>query len=94
MRCEWCHSSNVTNKKKTAYWELPDGTRALEITDIEAIKCSNCGMSYILDNIIEEIEDQLILIHTRELPASISYKDLMAKERLLKRNYFKGLSEK
>ena len=48
-------------------------------------------MNYIEENVIEKIEEQLILINTKELSNSLTYQELMAKERLLKKNYFKGL---
>lgn len=91
MRCEWCNSLKIKPTKKTAYWELPDGTRAIEISDIESVKCESCGMNYIEESVIEKIEEQLILINTKELSNSLTYQELMAKERLLKKNYFKGL---
>jgi len=89
MKCDWCESENVSQVSKTVYWELPDGTRAIEIGDTPGIKCSSCGMEYQTEAVIEEIEDQLLLIDTTKLHKQITYKDLMAQPRLLKRNYFK-----
>ena len=51
----------------TAYWELPDGTRSIEITHMPCISCSGCGMSYQEEEIIEEVETQLLLVDTKNL---------------------------
>ncbi|WP_096199662.1 YokU family protein [Bacillus sp. FJAT-45350] len=88
MRCEWCKSKNVSQTNKPAYWELPDGTKALQINQIPSILCNSCKMNYIEERIVTEIEDQLFLIDTKELPHTIGYKELMDRPRLLKKNYF------
>ncbi|MFP7300530.1 YokU family protein [Neobacillus niacini] len=85
--CEWCKGA-AENGKNTVYWELPDGTRAIQITDTPAVVCNECQMVYQTDVITKEIEDQLFLIDTKKIGNSISYKDLMSAPRLLKRNYF------
>lgn len=89
MKCEWCESENVAERTCTVYWELPDGTRAIEITETPGMKCSSCGMEYQTEKVIEELEDQLLLIDTTKVDKSISFDSLMAQPRLLKRNYFK-----
>ncbi|KMJ59628.1 hypothetical protein AB685_01775 [Bacillus sp. LL01] len=88
MICNWCESSKATSSSGTVYWELPDGTKAVAITETPSIVCVDCGMEYQEDSIVKEIEDQLFLINTRELEAELSYAQLMGKPRLLKRNYF------
>ena len=45
-------------------------------------------MVYQTDEVTKEIEDQLFLVDTKKIGKSISYKELMAPPRLLKRNYF------
>ncbi|QPA33149.1 YokU family protein [Thermaerobacillus caldiproteolyticus] len=89
MTCLWCTSSRVTATLQTVYWELPDGFRAIEITDTPSVSCAECGMIYQEEDIVENIEDQLFLIDTARLNKTISYDELMQKPRRLKRNYFK-----
>lgn len=85
--CEWC-GQEAQKVENTVYWELPDGTRAIQITDTPAVACEECKMVYQTDEITKEIEDQLFLIDTKLIGKTISYKELMALPRLLKRNYF------
>lgn len=89
VECAWCGESAGEKSVHTAFWELPDGTRGIEITDVPCIKCSACGMYYQEEEVIEEIETQLLLVDTKLLSKVISYKELLATPRLLKRNYFK-----
>lgn len=88
MRCEWCEEEAVKEDINNVYWELPDGTRAIEITATPCFTCMNCGIQYQSDETIKEIEDQLFLIDRTQLSKSVSYQQLMQMERLLKRNYF------
>ncbi|MBL2480618.1 YokU family protein, partial [Klebsiella pneumoniae] len=46
------------------------------------------GMDYQSDQTVKEIEDQLFLIYTKDLPKQLTYEELMGRPRLLKRNYF------
>ncbi|ARK30568.1 YokU family protein [Halalkalibacter krulwichiae] len=89
MQCEWCEEFGAVNISCTVFWELPDGTRAIEITNTPSIKCKNCGMEYQLESTINELEDQLILINTKKIGKSITYQQLMDQPKLLKRNYFR-----
>jgi uncharacterized YokU family protein len=86
--CEWCGSTNVEEEMNSVYWELPDGTRAIEITNTPALSCPDCSMIYQSESIIKAIEDQLFLIDCKNLEKIISYETLMKKPRLLKKNYF------
>ncbi|QVY60045.1 YokU family protein [Cytobacillus gottheilii] len=86
--CGWCESGHVNITKQSVYWELPEGTRAIEITDTPSIYCNDCHMIYQNDEMVKNIEDQLFLINRKQLSDVISYKDLMEMERILKRNYF------
>ncbi|MGN2619447.1 YokU family protein [Bacillus stercoris] len=86
--CEWCGELEAVPGRNTVYWELPDGTRAIELTDTPAMVCAACGMSYQEESTVKEIEDQLLLIQTKKLPESLTYQQLMEIERILKRNYF------
>ncbi|MEC1622107.1 YokU family protein [Bacillus mojavensis] len=86
--CEWCGEPEALPGTNTVYWELPDGTRAIELTNTPAMICSSCGMAYQEDSTIKDIEDQLFLINTKKLPESLTYQQLMETERILKRNYF------
>lgn len=87
LLCEWC-GQEAKNGENIVYWELPDGSRAIEITDTPAIICTECEMTYQTDDVIKQIEDQLLLIDTKKIANSISYTKLMSLPRLLKRNYF------
>lgn len=89
MQCEWCEDTHVNQTKSTVYWELPDGSRAIEIENTPAIECNSCGMEYQQLDTIEAIEDQLMLIDTSKIESGISYENLLEQPRLLKRNYFK-----
>ncbi|GGE59846.1 YokU family protein [Priestia taiwanensis] len=88
MRCHWCDSSQVIEKVNVVYWELPDGTRAIEIHETPCVTCSECGIIYQTEAIVNEIETQLLLIRTSELPKVLTFEELMKVPRLLKRNYF------
>jgi uncharacterized YokU family protein len=87
MKCDWCEGKASTGEN-TVYWELPDGTRAIEITLTPAINCMKCGMVYQTEDVTKEIEDQLFLVDTKLIRNKITYKELMELPRLLKRNYF------
>jgi uncharacterized YokU family protein len=89
MKCLWCTSTNVKPIAATVYWELPDGTRAIEIANTPSISCNECGIVYQEDDIVESIEDQLFLIDTKSLVQKMDYDQLMSQPRILKRNYFK-----
>lgn len=89
MKCEWCEESKANEFKCTVFWELPDGTRAIEITETPGMKCSSCGMEYQTGETIEALEDQLLLIDTSKIGKEISFDTLMAQPKLLKRNYFR-----
>ncbi|PFA70139.1 YokU family protein [Bacillus sp. AFS015802] len=87
--CEWCEEKTAHPHQTNVYWELPDGSRAIQIAKVPGLCCSHCGMEYQEESIINEIEDQLMLIDTRLIDKVISYKDLMDLPRLLKKNYFR-----
>ncbi|MBO9129304.1 YokU family protein [Bacillus sp. 165] len=86
--CEWCDSENARYSNNTVFWELPDGTKTVGITDTPCVCCDACGMEYQTEETVKEIEDQLFLINTKQLEKQLSYVELMEKPRLLKRNYF------
>ncbi|MEW9051117.1 MAG: YokU family protein [Neobacillus sp.] len=87
MKCDWC-KGKASIGENTVYWELPDGTRAVEITATPAVNCMECGMVYQTDEVTKEIEDQLFLVDTKKIGNIITFKELMDLPRLLKRNYF------
>ncbi|RFB18746.1 YokU family protein [Bacillus sp. HNG] len=89
MKCMWCESEKAREITNSVFWELPDGTRAIEITETPSVRCESCGMEYQEENIINEIEDQLMLIDTKKLSKAIQYKELMKIPRFLKHNYFR-----
>jgi uncharacterized YokU family protein len=85
--CEWC-GGKASNGEGTVYWELPDGSRSIEITATPAVICKECDMVYQTDKVTKEIEDQLFIVDTKVIGNTISFKELMELPRLLKRNYF------
>ncbi len=88
LNCQWCGSDTAVETGNTVYWELPDGTKTIEIQDTPAFHCSECGITYQTDETVQKIEDQLFLIDTSKLEKSLAFDTLMAAPRLLKRNYF------
>ena len=88
MRCQWCESEKVIMSSDTVYWELPDGSRAVEIKETPTVICQDCHINDQTDSLVKEIEDQLFLIDTKSLPKSLTFQQLMSIPRLLKRNYF------
>ena len=43
MNCMWCDSTEAKESLNTVYWELPDGTKAIEIQETPCISCSSSG---------------------------------------------------
>jgi uncharacterized YokU family protein len=86
--CEWCESTNVERISASVFWELPDGTRAIEITETPTFSCPDCTMIYQSELIVKEIENQLYLIDCKPVWKEISFEALRAIQRLLKKNYF------
>ena len=88
FQCEWCSSINVVRITDSVFWELPDGTRAIEITETPTNSCPDCKMIYQSEPIVKEIENQLYLIDCKPVGKVISFEELLAIPRLLKKNYF------
>ncbi|WP_040208599.1 YokU family protein [Neobacillus jeddahensis] len=86
--CEWCDKSNVEEIEASVYWELPDGTRAIEIIGTPTHRCPDCNMVYQSELLIKEIENQLFLIDCKQIETVITFAALMKMPKLLKRNYF------
>lgn len=86
--CEWCESGKTCATGETVYWELPDGTGAITITGTPSISCNHCGIVYQSPEIVKYIEEQLFLVDRKKLAKKITYSELMALPRVLKRNYF------
>ncbi|MFA9560286.1 YokU family protein [Evansella sp. AB-rgal1] len=89
MTCKWCESKEAEKTYDSAFWELPCGTRAVEITDVPSTKCPSCNIVYIDETLIDEMEDHFMLIDTKNLPKKFTFGEFMEKPRMLKRNYFK-----
>ncbi|MCA0988191.1 YokU family protein [Guptibacillus algicola] len=88
MNCKWCDKEGAFETLDTGYWELPDGSRAVEINELPSIQCIDCGMCYQTDELVGDVEEQLMLIDTSKLSSSFTFKELMDQPRLLKKNYF------
>ena len=65
--CPWCEVGKLQSVTRTAFWELPDGTRAVEIAETPSFYCDNCQALFQTDEMTKEIEDQLFLIDTKQL---------------------------
>jgi uncharacterized YokU family protein len=89
FECTWCGEQQAYRSRGPVFWELPDGSRAIEITGTPQVFCSSCGIVFTEEAVTIEIEDQLLLIDTKQLKERVSYRDLMSIERKLKRNYFR-----
>lgn len=88
IACEWCSGKNVKQTNDSVFWELPDGSRAIEISATPTYFCRDCEMIYQSEPIIKEIENHLYLIDCKQIGKVISFEDLMKIPRLLKKNYF------
>ncbi|HEY2421383.1 MAG TPA: YokU family protein [Neobacillus sp.] len=88
MECEWCRSDKLKSITESVFWELPDGTRAIEITETPTQSCSDCALTYQSEQVIKEIENQLFLIDCKQIGKIIRYEELMNLPKLLKKNYF------
>lgn len=88
MQCKWCNSENATESLEPAYWELPDGTNAVEILQVPSVKCQDCNIIYIEEKLIDELENHFMLIDTKKLTNTFTYEELMKQPTLLKKNYF------
>lgn len=86
--CQWCESVNIVETTNTVYWELPDGTKAIEIRETPCIECHECHITYQTDETVNVIEEQLFLINTKLLEKTLRFVELLQQPRLLKRNYF------
>lgn len=86
--CPWCEKGKLATVNGTVYWELPDGTRAVEITETPSSHCESCDALFQSDEIVKGIENQLFLIDSKQLEKQTTYSELMNMKRLLKRNYF------
>lgn len=88
LKCNWCENPDLQQVKAVVHWELPDGSRAITITNVPSYHCNHCNFTYQSEELVKIIEEQLFLISTELLPVSVSYDELMKQPRLLKRNYF------
>ena len=88
IECEWCNSTNVERTSDSVFWELPDGSRAIEIAATPTYRCPDCDMVYQTEVIVKEIEIHLFLIDCKQIGKVITFEELMKIPRLLKKNYF------
>lgn len=75
ITCEWCGGKAIT-VENTVYWELPDGSSAIEITRTPAVACTESEMVYQNEEKIKVIEDQLFLVDTKKIGSSIGFEEL------------------
>lgn len=60
-----CESEEAVDGHNTVFWELPDGTKMLGITETPCVCCDECVMEYQTEETVKKIEDQLFLINTK-----------------------------
>ncbi|RIW28510.1 YokU family protein [Bacillus salacetis] len=89
FECTWCGEQQAYRSSGPVHWELPDGSQAIEISGTPQVFCKSCGIVFTEEAVTIEIEDQLMLIDTKQLNDKVSYGELMKIERKLKRNYFR-----
>lgn len=85
MQCTWCENKDTEKSTKTCYWVMPDGKRYIEITDIPAIQCEDCG-TYLTDEMNQEIDNLLYMKKITNDHLQITYQNLLdapMKENLL-----------
>jgi uncharacterized YokU family protein len=60
--CLWCEEGKLKSVNDTVLWELPDGTRAIEIIERPSFYCDSCQALFQSEETVKEIENQLFLI--------------------------------
>ncbi|KUP06477.1 hypothetical protein Q75_08075 [Bacillus coahuilensis p1.1.43] len=88
-KCEWCKRGPLDDIFETVFWELPDGSGAIEINLVPSTYCPYCSMKQLEEATTNEIEDQLLLIDREKLSSPLSFEELMSIPRFLKKNYFR-----
>ncbi|OIJ19239.1 hypothetical protein BKP45_13860 [Anaerobacillus alkalidiazotrophicus] len=76
MNCMWCENNQIKEAKKDCYWILPDGLSSVQILQVPALSCKNCGL-YLTDEMNHEID---FALYTRNLPTrkkEILYEELI-----------------
>ncbi|MGG1518818.1 YokU family protein [Paenibacillus oryzisoli] len=85
MPCVWCDAEATQDSVKDCYWILPDGKKAIQITDVPAIACPACG-TYVLEATSQLIEEKLYWHDVAALGSVFSYSALMKAPRV--QNWF------
>lgn len=89
MHCVWCDSENIRDGAKNCYWNLPDGKAAVEILDIPAIDCPNCGL-YVTESTAQQVEEALYWNDISALGDVFRYEELMNAPRIRKSYFDRG----
>lgn len=76
MQCTWCENKEVQETTKTCYWIMPEGKVYLEISQIPANSCQNCG-TYLTDEMNQEIDNLLYMKDLLSYSNIITYKSLL-----------------
>ncbi|MGO4889696.1 YokU family protein [Anaerobacillus sp. MEB173] len=76
MQCTWCEKKEVQETTKTCYWVMPDGKDYVEISQIPAKSCQNCGI-YLTDEMNQEIDNHLYMKDLSDYSNSITFNDLL-----------------
>lgn len=86
MQCIWCNAEPIGIGLTNSYWNTPDGKSAVEILEIPAVDCPNCG-TYVTESTAQQIEEALYWNDISALGAAFRYEELMNAPRISK-SYF------
>lgn len=81
MICIWCETEDGRECVKDCYWIMPDGKLSVEILEVPAIECSNCGI-YVTEGISQQVEEALYWHDVSALGTRFRYEDLMKAPRI------------
>lgn len=83
MACTWCGTEEIRDGAKNCYWVKPDGKTAVEILEVPAVDCPNCGQ-YVSETMAQQIEEALYWNDVSALGLRFRYDALMNAPRLRK----------
>lgn len=76
MECLWCGEDKAKESTKDCNWVMPDGRRAVQILQVPALECPDCGL-YLEDAINQKVEDGLYMSDLSSYPDAFTYEELL-----------------
>ena len=76
MVCLWCKEETARETTKDCYWVLPDGAITVEIRQVPALECDDCGI-YLEDDMNEKVEAKIYTSDLTTYPQSFTYEELL-----------------